>query len=342
MSLPRLVLYARTSTDDNQSPEDSKRWQISLGTTVVAGRGEIVDVVHDTDVSRALPWDRRPQASPADGRDGRPRPGLGRHRDRRTATGVRQCRPVPDRRRRHGVPRRQPVGARSRRPGRLHLRSARHRAQHIRHHEQRRAHPAQEACAGRHDRHGRHRPFPWRPPSFRLPTRPHRCRPPQPRQGPLGRPAPAARTPPRTRPRHTPDIRLAARRRRLPHHRRPPRYRWHPLPLRVRPRPEPAPPPNRMGRRRPASHLRQPPLHGNRNLGPGTKNRSPHRPDQPRRRTHHPPTPAQRQRLGHSPRRHPRHRHPRNVGSRPGDRPYQYQTPRRSSRSNGPTRCEVS
>lgn len=63
MNLPRLVLYARTSTDDNQSPEDSKRWQISVGTSLVAGRAEIVDIIHDTDVSRALPWDRRPQAS---------------------------------------------------------------------------------------------------------------------------------------------------------------------------------------------------------------------------------------------------------------------------------------
>lgn len=63
MTLPRLILYARTSTDDNQSPDDSKRWQISLGTSLVAGRGEITNVVHDTDVSRALPWDRRPQAS---------------------------------------------------------------------------------------------------------------------------------------------------------------------------------------------------------------------------------------------------------------------------------------
>ena len=63
MSVPRLVLYARTSTDDNQSPEDSKRWQISVGTSLVAGKAHIVDVVHDTDVSRALPWDRRPQAA---------------------------------------------------------------------------------------------------------------------------------------------------------------------------------------------------------------------------------------------------------------------------------------
>ena len=63
MTLPRLVLYARTSTDDNQSPEDSKRWQIAVGTSLVAGRAEIATIVHDTDVSRALPWDRRPQAS---------------------------------------------------------------------------------------------------------------------------------------------------------------------------------------------------------------------------------------------------------------------------------------
>ncbi len=63
LSLPRLILYARTATDDNKSPEDSKRWQVSLGTSLVAGRATITAVVHDTDVSPTLSWDRRPQAA---------------------------------------------------------------------------------------------------------------------------------------------------------------------------------------------------------------------------------------------------------------------------------------
>lgn len=39
MRLPRLVLYARTSADDSQSPENSKQWQVSVGTNqLAAGR----------------------------------------------------------------------------------------------------------------------------------------------------------------------------------------------------------------------------------------------------------------------------------------------------------------
>ena len=33
--LPRLLIYARTSTDDQQSPEDSLAWQVSLAKALV-------------------------------------------------------------------------------------------------------------------------------------------------------------------------------------------------------------------------------------------------------------------------------------------------------------------
>ena len=53
--LPRLLIYARTSTDDQQSPEDSLAWQVSLAKALVAGRAEIIVVVHETDTSRSIP-----------------------------------------------------------------------------------------------------------------------------------------------------------------------------------------------------------------------------------------------------------------------------------------------
>lgn len=60
---PRLVVYARTSTDDNQSPEDSLRWQEEQSRLLVRDRAVVVDVRHDVDVSRSVPWARRPVAS---------------------------------------------------------------------------------------------------------------------------------------------------------------------------------------------------------------------------------------------------------------------------------------
>lgn len=60
----RFALYARTSSDENQSPEESLRWQLSIASGLVEPRGgEIVAVYHDSDVSRGLPWRRRPEAS---------------------------------------------------------------------------------------------------------------------------------------------------------------------------------------------------------------------------------------------------------------------------------------
>lgn len=59
-----FAAYLRTSTEDNQSPEDSRRWQLSLATALIRPhQGEIGAVYHDIDVSRSLPWVRRPQAT---------------------------------------------------------------------------------------------------------------------------------------------------------------------------------------------------------------------------------------------------------------------------------------
>jgi site-specific DNA recombinase len=61
--MTRFALYARTSTDDLQDPGDSLRWQSETATRLVAAHGEVIEVYHDVDKSRSLPWDRRPEAS---------------------------------------------------------------------------------------------------------------------------------------------------------------------------------------------------------------------------------------------------------------------------------------
>lgn len=59
-----FAAYVRTSTEDNQSPEDSKRWQLALANQLIGPHGGTVTTVyHDIDVSRSLPWSRRPEAS---------------------------------------------------------------------------------------------------------------------------------------------------------------------------------------------------------------------------------------------------------------------------------------
>jgi len=56
--------YIRTSTDDQQSPEDSKRWQLDTASRLVANAGGvIVATYHDIDITRELPWSRRPEAA---------------------------------------------------------------------------------------------------------------------------------------------------------------------------------------------------------------------------------------------------------------------------------------
>ncbi len=58
-----LTAYCRTSTDDQQNPEESLRWQLSRASALIVGRAQIVSVTHDTDVSRSVPWPRRPEAA---------------------------------------------------------------------------------------------------------------------------------------------------------------------------------------------------------------------------------------------------------------------------------------
>ncbi len=58
-----LTAYCRTSTDDQQNPEESLRWQLSRADALIVGRAQIVSVTHDTDVSRSVPWPRRPEAA---------------------------------------------------------------------------------------------------------------------------------------------------------------------------------------------------------------------------------------------------------------------------------------
>ena len=58
-----FALYARTSTQDLQSPEDSLAWQRNAAEALIGDRGTIVAVYHDIGHSRSLPWSRRPVAS---------------------------------------------------------------------------------------------------------------------------------------------------------------------------------------------------------------------------------------------------------------------------------------
>ena len=82
----RFVLLARTSTEDLQSPVDSLGWQRARAEQLVsANGGVIVEVVHDIDVSRSIPWKRRPGASALLERVRQGHPGLRRHRCRRGA-----------------------------------------------------------------------------------------------------------------------------------------------------------------------------------------------------------------------------------------------------------------
>ena len=46
-----------------QSPADSLAWQRARAESVIVNEGQIVEVYHDIDASRSLPWKRRPEAS---------------------------------------------------------------------------------------------------------------------------------------------------------------------------------------------------------------------------------------------------------------------------------------
>jgi site-specific DNA recombinase len=60
----RAALYARVSTEDRQSPEDSIAWQRAAATALIENHGgRIVAEYLDIGISRSLPWSRRPQAA---------------------------------------------------------------------------------------------------------------------------------------------------------------------------------------------------------------------------------------------------------------------------------------
>ncbi|MBO3736557.1 recombinase family protein [Actinoplanes flavus] len=63
---PKLsfAFYGRVSTEDNQDPESSLQWQLSRARTLIAPHGGlIIAQFFDIGQSRALPWQRRPEAS---------------------------------------------------------------------------------------------------------------------------------------------------------------------------------------------------------------------------------------------------------------------------------------
>jgi DNA invertase Pin-like site-specific DNA recombinase len=63
---PKLsfAFYGRVSTEDNQDPESSRHWQLTLAQTLIIPRGGVI-VEHFFDIghTRALPWQRRREAT---------------------------------------------------------------------------------------------------------------------------------------------------------------------------------------------------------------------------------------------------------------------------------------
>lgn len=59
-----FAFYGRVSTEDNQDPESSRQWQLSLARSLILPHGGlIVADFFDIGQSRSLPWARRPEAS---------------------------------------------------------------------------------------------------------------------------------------------------------------------------------------------------------------------------------------------------------------------------------------
>src|SRR5487761_1533858 len=55
--------YGRVSTEDMQDPVASRLWQLDRARTIIPAGSEIVAEFFDIDLSRSLPWARRPEAS---------------------------------------------------------------------------------------------------------------------------------------------------------------------------------------------------------------------------------------------------------------------------------------
>lgn len=163
---PKLsfAFYGRVSTEDNQDPESSRHWQLSLARTLITPRGGvIVEEFFDVGHSRSLPWQRRPEAS---GLLAASR--LQRSRHRRAASRLLRKPVRSDHAAVHAL-RRPVVGAGGRRCDRSRQRGARPRHVCLRGHEQGRAEPGQGAGPhgyGFPDATGG--PLPGRAPTVRL------------------------------------------------------------------------------------------------------------------------------------------------------------------------------
>lgn len=59
----RFAFAGRVSTEDLQSPEDSRLWQLRRARDIVRGRGEIVAEYFDIGQSRTVSWLRRPEST---------------------------------------------------------------------------------------------------------------------------------------------------------------------------------------------------------------------------------------------------------------------------------------
>jgi hypothetical protein len=60
----RFAFKGRCSTEDQQDPESSRAWQLTRARSLVEPHaGVIVAEFFDSDQSRAVPWQRRPQAA---------------------------------------------------------------------------------------------------------------------------------------------------------------------------------------------------------------------------------------------------------------------------------------
>lgn len=59
-----FALYGRVSTEDNQDPESSRRWQLALANNLITPHGATITAQYfDVGQSRSLPWQRRPEAT---------------------------------------------------------------------------------------------------------------------------------------------------------------------------------------------------------------------------------------------------------------------------------------
>ena len=63
---PSFAFYGRVSTEDNQDPESSRNWQLTLANNLITPHGGVIAQhlqFFDIGQSRSLPWQRRPEAT---------------------------------------------------------------------------------------------------------------------------------------------------------------------------------------------------------------------------------------------------------------------------------------